>query len=126
MAWMTRHQFMCRQIVDSFCCPFSFLIQLVLKVKQQVDSSLLIQVVAGSVVEGASMMFYGYYKKRCLLTILASQILLLTKLIYENKEVNCGKRSFYYIMTFLTVPNLMVIVSTLTQFCKLPRQFWSV
>ena len=43
---------------------------LVLKVKQQVYSSLLIQVVAGSVMEGASMMFHGDYKKRCLLTIL--------------------------------------------------------
>jgi hypothetical protein len=34
----------------------------------------LIQVVAGSVMEGDSMMFHGGYKKRCLLTILVSQI----------------------------------------------------
>ena len=60
---------------------------LVLKVKQQVDSSLLIQVVAGSVMESASMMFHGVYKKRCLLTILVSQILLLTQLISEIKTL---------------------------------------
>jgi hypothetical protein len=74
--------------VDSLCCTFSFLIQLVLKVKQYVDLSLLIQVVAGSVMEGASMMFHGdYNKKRCLLTILVSQILLLTQLISEIKNL---------------------------------------
>jgi len=73
-------------LVDSFCCPFSFYIQLVLKVGQQVDSSLLIQVVAGSVMEGASLRFHGDYKKRCLLTILESQILLLTQQISEIKK----------------------------------------
>jgi hypothetical protein len=35
--------------------------------------------------EGASMMFHGDHEKRCLLTILVSQILLLTKLISEIK-----------------------------------------
>jgi hypothetical protein len=44
-----------------------------LKVKQQVDSSLLIQVVAGSVMEGASVTFHGDYKKRYLLTIFSQQ-----------------------------------------------------
>jgi hypothetical protein len=37
--------------------------------------------------EGASMMFHGDYKKRCLLTILVSQILLLTQLISEIKNL---------------------------------------
>jgi hypothetical protein len=46
---------MCRHKLLTFCCPFSFKIQLDLNVKQQVDSSLLIQVVAGSGTEGASM-----------------------------------------------------------------------
>jgi hypothetical protein len=63
-------------------------------VKQQVDSSLLIQVVAGSVMEGASMMFHGDYKKRCLLTILVSQILLLTQLISEIKKSTTANRLF--------------------------------
>jgi len=63
-----------------------------LKVRQQVDSSLLIQVVAGSVMEGASMMLHGDYKKRCLLTILVSQILRLTQLISEiKKSTNANK-----------------------------------
>ncbi len=43
------------------------------------------ELVAGSVMEGVSMMFHGDYKKRCLLTILVSQILLLIKLISEIK-----------------------------------------
>jgi len=47
---------------------------------------LLIQVVAGSVMEGVYMMFHGEYKKRCLLTIMASQIMLLTPLIFEIKN----------------------------------------
>jgi hypothetical protein len=62
-----------------------------LKVKQQVDSSLLIQAVAGSAMEGASMMFHGDYKKRCLLKILVSQILLLVKLISEIKYLPLQK-----------------------------------
>jgi len=39
------------------------------------------QLVVGSVMEGASMTFHGDYKKRCQLTIMVSQILLLIKLI---------------------------------------------
>jgi hypothetical protein len=42
------------------------------------------QLVAGSVMEGASMIFHGDYTKRCL-TIMVSQILLLIKLISEIK-----------------------------------------
>jgi hypothetical protein len=41
--------------------------------------------------EGASMMFHGDYKKRCLLTIMVSQILLLIKLISEIKYYPCHK-----------------------------------
>jgi hypothetical protein len=63
-------------------------------VKQQVDSSLLIQVVAGSVMEGASMMFHGDYKKICLLTLLVSQILLLTLLISEIKNTLLQQTDF--------------------------------
>jgi len=44
------------------------------------------QLVAGSVMEGASMMFHGDNKKRSLLTIMVSQILLLIKLISEIKN----------------------------------------
>jgi hypothetical protein len=86
MAWMTRHQFMCKHC-DSFCClsPLSRL-NLFWRTKQQVHSSLLKQLVAGSVMEGASLMFHGDYKKRCLLTIMVSQILLLIKLISEIKS----------------------------------------
>jgi hypothetical protein len=36
--------------------------------------------------EGVYMMFHGEYKKRCLLTIMASQIMLLTPLIFEIKN----------------------------------------
>jgi hypothetical protein len=54
----------------------------------------LIQVVAGSVMEGASMMFHGDYKKRCLLTILVSQILLLTLLITEIMKSTTVKGFF--------------------------------
>jgi hypothetical protein len=43
------------------------------------------QLVAGSVMDGASMMFHGDNKKRSLLTIMVSQILLLIKLISEIK-----------------------------------------
>jgi hypothetical protein len=45
----------------------------------------LIPVVAGSVMEGASVMFHEGYKKRYLLTIVVSQILLLIKVISEIK-----------------------------------------
>jgi hypothetical protein len=62
--------------------------------QQPVDSSLSIQVVAGSFMEGASMMFHGGYKKRCLLTILVSQILLLTLLISEIKKSTTAKGFF--------------------------------
>jgi len=68
-----------------------------------VDSSLLIQVVAGSVMEGASMMFHRDYNKRCLLTILVSQILLLTQLISEIKKSTTAKGFFstlYHSLTF--------------------------
>jgi len=45
--------------------------------------------------EGASMMYHGDYKKRCLLTILVSQILLLTQLISEIKKSTTAKGFFY-------------------------------
>jgi len=66
------------------------------------------QLVAGSVMEGASMMFHGDYKKRCLLTIMVSQILLLTQLKTEIKNLllqtdfslqylkNCKIKSFIF------------------------------
>jgi hypothetical protein len=44
--------------------------------------------------EGASMMFHGDYKKRCLLTILVCQILLLTPLIFEIKKSTTAKGLF--------------------------------
>ncbi len=79
---MCRHKLLTLSVVPSLSRFHWFL-----KVKQQVDSSLLIQVVARSVMESAYMMFHGDYKKRCLLTILVSQILLLTQLISEIKNV---------------------------------------
>ena len=79
---MCRHKLSTLSVVPSLS-RFNW----VLTVKQQVDSSLLIQVVAGSVMESAYLMFHGDYKKRCLLTILVSQILLLTQLISEIKNV---------------------------------------
>jgi hypothetical protein len=45
-------------------------------------------------VEGASMMFHGDYKKRCLLTILVSQILLVTPLISEIKKSTTANSLF--------------------------------
>jgi hypothetical protein len=45
--------------------------------------------------EGASMIFHGDYKKRCLLTIMVSQILLLIKLISEIKYTP-SKTDFFY------------------------------
>ncbi len=74
-----------------------------MKVKQQVDSSLLIQVVAGNVMEGASMMFHGNYKKRCLLTILVSQTLLLTQLIYEIKKSTTANGHFTTLVYYLGI-----------------------
>ena len=89
---MYKHKLLTLSVVPSLSRSNWFL-----KVKQQVDSSLLIQVVAGSVMEGSmvfcqknilgnSMRFHGDYIKRCLLTIMVSQILLLTQLISEIKK----------------------------------------
>ena len=78
---MCRHKLLTLSVVPSLS-RFNWFF----KVKQQVDLSLLIQVVAGSVMESASMMFHGDYKKICLLIILVSQILLLTQLISEIKK----------------------------------------
>jgi hypothetical protein len=52
--------------------PVSFYIQL-LKVRQQADSSCMTQTVAGSAM--TKTLPTGEYKKRCLLTIMVSQIL---------------------------------------------------
>jgi hypothetical protein len=72
---------MCRHnLLTPVVVPSLYTFNWFLKIRQQVDS-LLIQVVAGSVMEGASMMFHGDYKKICLLIILVSQTLLLTQLI---------------------------------------------
>ena len=66
------------------------------------------QLVAGCVMEGFmifchknvlghSMMFLGDYKKRCLLTIMVSQILYLTQLISEIKNIIiAAKQTFLY------------------------------
>jgi hypothetical protein len=79
---------MCRHnLLTPFVVPSLSTFNWFLKIRQQVDS-LLIQVVAGSVMEGASMMFHGDYKKRCLLTILVSQILLLTSEIKKSITAN--------------------------------------
>ena len=80
---MCRHKLLTLSVVSSLS-RFNWF----LKVKQQVDSSLLIQVVAGSLMEGTSMMLHGDYKKRCLLTILVSQILLLTSEIKKSITAN--------------------------------------
>jgi hypothetical protein len=56
---MCRHKLLSLSVVPSLSRSNWFL-----KVKQQVDSSLLIQVVTGSVMEGAYMMFHGDYIKR--------------------------------------------------------------
>jgi hypothetical protein len=95
MAWMMRHQFMCKhKLLTLSVVPSLSRFNWFWRTKQQVDSVLLIQVVAGSVMEGASMMFHGDYKKRCLLTILVSQILLLTLLISEIKKSTTAKGIF--------------------------------
>jgi len=59
----------------------------------------LIQAVAGSIMKGTSMMLYWDYKKRCLLTIMVSQILLLTLLLSEIKNTQTDfsvHLTFYY------------------------------
>jgi hypothetical protein len=63
--------------------------------------------------EGASMMFHRDYKKRCLLTILVSQILLLTQLVSVIKNLLLQmdfSLHCYYIEEFkkayLTTPSL--------------------
>ncbi len=94
---MCRHKLSTLSVVPSLS-RFNW----VLTVKQQVDSSLLIQVVAGSVMEGASMMFHGDYKKICLLTILVSQILLLTQLISEIKKSITANSLFTTMVLFST------------------------
>ena len=52
------------------------------------------QLVAGNVMEAASMAFHGDFKKRCLLTIMVSQILLLTLLISEIKNTQLLQTDF--------------------------------
>ncbi len=81
--------------------------------EQQVDPSLLKQLVAGSVMEGASMMFHGDYKKRCLLTILVSQILPLTKLLSEIKDLLPPNGVF-------TTPFLITLLISFTLLIKPP------
>jgi hypothetical protein len=49
--------------------------------------------------EGASMMFHGDYKKRCLLTILVSRILLLTTLISEIKKSTTANGLFTTVLS---------------------------
>jgi hypothetical protein len=72
-----------------------------------IHSSLMRQLVAGCVMEGASMMFHGDYKKRCLLTIMVSQILVLIKLISEIKYSPHQKDfSLHYVMKYVTDCNV--------------------
>ncbi len=74
-------------------CPFSFISYLFWRL-----SNKLMHLVAGCVMEGSmvfcqknilghSMMFHGDYIQRCLLTIMVSQILYLTQLISEIKNI---------------------------------------
>jgi len=78
-----------------------FNIQLVLKVKQQVDASCY-WVCHGRFhdvlpKEHPGAFYDGDYIKKCLLTIMVSQILYLAQLISEIKNiVNCCKRTFLY------------------------------
>ncbi len=89
-------------------CPFSFISNLFWRL-----SNKLMHLVVGCVMEGSmvlcqknilghSMMFHGDYIKRCLLTIMISQILYLTQLISEIKNiVTAANRLFSTLSMFL-------------------------
>ena len=79
----------------------------------------MMQLVAGCVMEGSmlfchknvlghSMMFLGDYKKRCLLTIMVSQILYLTQLISEIKNTFTAANGLFstILLKLVTVLNL--------------------
>jgi hypothetical protein len=103
-----QHRFMCKH---EWMTPYSlsplFYIKLVLKVKQQIDAICCwvyhgrFHDVLPKNILGHSMMFHGDYIKRCLLTILVSQILYLTQLISEIKNIVTAANGLFSTLAFV-------------------------